>query len=102
MLEPRAGRVTVILAFGYTVAVSLAWFRLQPVPTLFIPMVLSALPFAATTRRSGLTLRLVAGALLVLWVGLGSLSVGPSYSPAAIAMFVAYALAKKSNPVDPN
>jgi hypothetical protein len=73
MLEPRRGRVALILAFGCTVAASYLWYRVQRVPTLLIPVVLSALPLMATTRRQGVALRLVAGVLLVLWVGLGAL-----------------------------
>ena len=96
MVEPRAGRVAVILAFGYTVAVSLAWYRVEPVPTLFIPMAVSALPLVATTRRQGTAFRLLAGLLLTLWVALGALSVGPSYLPAVLATFLGCVWAKRS------
>jgi hypothetical protein len=100
MLEPKPGRVALILAFGYTVVASLLWYRVQQVPTLLIPVVLSALPLMATTRRQGVALRLVAGVLLVLWVGLGALSVGPWYLPAVVTIFIAHVLARKSNAGD--
>ena len=98
MLEPRAGRVALIVAFGYALAVSFAiYWGWDRVPTLSIPVVASALPFAAMTGRQGATLRLLAVVLLFLWVVLGLASVGLFYLPAVLAMSIAHQGAKKAN-----
>ena len=89
MLEPRAGRIPLILAFAFALAASVGWYPATHSARLIFPVMVGVLPFVATDARNGEDLRWLAGVLLLLWVVLGSLSVGPSYAPAAIAMFVA-------------
>ena len=85
MVEPRDGRIPFVLAFGYTAAVSAAWYWTDHAPALLFPVFVSALPLAATSARQGFTLRVITTVLLWLWAALVA-SVGLSYLPAAFAM----------------
>jgi hypothetical protein len=52
MLEPRAGRVPLLVAFGWTLAASAAvYLGIERVPTVVIPIVVTALPFPTFTTR---------------------------------------------------
>lgn len=62
---------------------------IQPVPTLIIPVLVSALPLLAPNLKSAATLRWLAAALLLAWVMLAAASVGVLYVPALAAMLVA-------------
>ena len=98
MLEPRTGRVPLIVAFGCASAASVAWYPATKAPTLLLPVLVGALPFAATNAQSGADLRMIAAVFLLVWALLGSLSVGPFYAPAVIAMFVAASMARQTPP----
>jgi hypothetical protein len=100
MLEPRVGRVALIFAFAFASAASVGWYPATRAPTLLFPVIAGVLPFAAKDARIGEDLRWLAAILLLLWVAAGSLSVGPFYVPAAIAMFIAASKARKTPPED--
>jgi len=86
----------ILLGAASTVVVCAVFWRDTFVPTLWIPVVISLLPLVAANLQQGIVLRATAGALLVIWAGLGALSVGPFYIPAAVAMWFAYARARKA------
>lgn len=97
MIEPKAGRAAALLAFSYATALSLGlYFGAQRVATLFAPIVVSALPIVARNQRQGMVLRLLSTVLLLIWVILGSASVGYLYLPALIAMLIAFVGARKA------
>jgi hypothetical protein len=63
-----------------------------------VPVIVSALPFAATNQRDGVALRVTAAGLLVLWTFVAAASIGLFYLPAFIAMIVAAVRAEKTRP----
>lgn len=91
LLQPRSGRIPLVLAFGYALAVSVASYWMERNAVVIFPVIVSGLPFAATNQRQGVALRVTAVLLLALWVILGAASIGLFYSPAVIAMIVAAA-----------
>ncbi len=88
-----AGLASLVLAI---IPALLVYLYVERVPTMLLPVVASALPLVARTRRQVFQLRLVALVLLSLVVILGMMSVGRFFVPSAIAMGLACACVRPS------
>lgn len=89
----------IVLGIGVVAAILpalLVVLRVEPVPTMIVPVVLAALPLAARRRFSLQVLSLLCGLLLVVFVILGGFSVGFLFAPSALAVLVAGLLARES------
>ena len=87
------GHVAAYLSLLFATAVSVsAYFGLERVWTLAIPVVISGLPILISpvvSRRRLRIARWVSAALLAAWVVIAGFSVGNFYVPSAVAMFIA-------------
>jgi hypothetical protein len=83
---------TVLLscALTSTVAVGLlVALRIEAVPTLLLPVIVAAVPLFAKSGRFARAADLSAAALVLVFVILGSFSIGMYYVPAAVLLLLA-------------
>jgi hypothetical protein len=71
---------------------------MDKVPTVWFPVIVSALPVAATNQRDGVALRVAAAGLLGLWAFVAAASIGLFYLPAVVAMIAAAAESDRTSP----
>lgn len=96
-MNTRRGMIPLYCAIAFSSAASLlVALAIQPVPTLVIPVLVSALPLLARTHKAAESVRWGAVGLLLIWVVLGMASVGIFFVPALAAMVVAADRARKS------
>lgn len=85
-------------AFGLaTLAAALVFFYVEPVPTMAIPPILSALPLVWSRGRIAALVRLGSAVALLLFCLLGVMSVGALFLPATASMALGAARAASAN-----